>query len=80
MVTKERPKVRDIESTFLQIPNMVSCEIVTGIQSLPFIIAHLPLANMYRLPDLEEAFNNFLGRDTIVMGDLNTDVGQLVNH
>ena len=48
---------------------MVICEIVTGIKWTTLVIAYLPPANMDRLPDLEEALNRFLGRDTIVMGN-----------
>ena len=34
---------------------------------------------MDRLPDLNEELNDFLGRDPIFMGDLNTDVSYMVN-
>ena len=65
LVIRERPEGWDIDSTRLHGPNVVSCEIVTGIQWTPFIRDYLPPSNMDRLPDLEEALNVFLGRDTI---------------
>ena len=67
MVSKDRPDKWYIDSTCFHGPNVVSCEIVTGIQRTTLIRAYLPPDNMDCLPDLEEAFNNFLGRDTIVM-------------
>ena len=60
-------------------PDVVGSEIVTKIQRTALIRSYLPLANTDRLPDLEETLNGFLGRDTIVMWDLNTDVGQMEN-
>ena len=68
LVTKDRPKRWDIDSTRFHGPKVVSCEIFTGIQWTPLITAYLPPANMDHLPDLEEALNGFLVRDTIVMG------------
>ena len=41
---------------------MVSCEIVTRIQRTNLIRAYLPPANVDRIPDLEEALNQFLGK------------------
>ena len=49
---------------------MVSCEIVTKIQRTTLIRAYLPPANVDRIPDLEEALNQFLGINTIFMGNL----------
>ena len=34
---------------------------------------------MDRLPDLNEELNDFLGRDPILMRDLNADVSYMVN-
>ena len=34
----------------------------------------LPLSTLYHLPGLDEALSRLLGRDTIVVGYLNTDL------
>ena len=46
---------------------MVSYKIVNGIHQPILIRSYLPPSNMDHLPDLKEAFNGFLGRDTIVI-------------
>ena len=76
---RERPEEWDIDPMRFHGPNMVSCEIVTGIQWITLIRAYLLPANMDHLPDLEEALNEFLGIDPIFMGDMNTDVGHMGN-
>ena len=48
---------------------MVSSEIVTRIQQTTLIRAYLPPANMDRIPDLWEALNHFLRKDTLLMGN-----------
>ena len=67
LVTTERPEGWYIDSTRFHGTNMVSCEIVTGIQWTTIIRAYLPPSNMDRLPYLKEALNHLLGKDTIVM-------------
>ena len=70
LVTRERQEGWDIDFTRFHGPNMVICEIVTGIQWTPLIRAYLPPVKMYRLPYLEGALNVFLRKDTIVIGIL----------
>ena len=67
LVMRERPEVWDIDSTRFHRPNMVSCEIVTGMQWTPLIRAYLLPANMDHLPDREEVLNGFLGKENIFM-------------
>ena len=57
----EIPKGWDTEYKLFHKQNMAICEIVTRIQWTNLIIAYLSLANIDRLPDLEEALNCFLG-------------------
>jgi len=52
---------------------------VSGRQKTPFIGAYIPLYTLDHLPGLEEAINRFLGRDSIVIGYLNADMGRLQN-
>ena len=58
---------------------MVSCEVVSGDKQMPLIGAYIPLSSLDHLPDLEEALNRFMGRDPIVLGDLNAYIGRLGN-
>ena len=73
LVTREIPEGWDIESTHFHRPNAVSYKLVTGIQRTTLIRAYLFPDIMDCLLDLEESLNCFLGRDPIVMGDLNAD-------
>ena len=74
---REIPKGWCIESTRFHVPNMMRCESVKRIQWRTLIRSYLLSANTDLLPDLEEALNDFLGKDTIVMGDLNADVSHM---
>ena len=76
---RERPEGQIAESTHFHGPNMVIYEIISGAQRTPLIGGYLPLSTLYHLPDIEEALNLLLGRDTIIMGDLNADIGRLQN-
>ena len=58
---------------------MVSCKIVSGGKWTPLIGAFPPPSNIDHLPDLEEALNRFLGRNYILMGDLNAGTSRLQN-
>ena len=76
---RERPEGWDIDPTRFHGPNLVIFEIVTRINQTNLIRSYLPRSNMDRLPDLEEVLNDFLGRDPIFMGYLNTNVSYTVN-
>ena len=69
LVTRERPARWGIEFTLYHGPNVVSCEIITGITRTPLVDAYLPPLTLEHLPDLEEALQYF--RDPIVLVDLN---------
>ena len=69
LVTTERPEKWNIDSTGAHGPNMVSSEIVTRIQQTTPIRAYLPPTTLDRIQDLEEALNQFLGINTIIMGN-----------
>ena len=45
----------------------------------PLIGAYLPQSTLDHLPDLEEALNRFLGKGPVFLGDINTDIGCLMN-
>ena len=68
-----------VDSTHLHGTNIVSWELVSRVQGNPLIGAYLPLSTLYQLTDPEEELNRFLGRDSIVIGDLNTDIRRLQN-
>ena len=74
IVTKERPVGWGIESTCYHRPNMVSCEIFTGLTRNPLVGTYLPPSTLEHLPDLEEALKRF--KDPIVLGDLNVDLNE----
>ena len=74
MVTRERPVGWGIESMRYHGPNVVSCEIITGLTRTPLVGAYLPLLIMEHLIDLEEALQHF--RDPVVLGDLNMDLDE----
>ena len=61
------------------IPNVVICKIVSSTQKTPLLKAYLPPSTIDHLPYLEKALNRVLGRDHIVMGDLNADIRCLQN-
>ena len=58
---------------------MVSCDIVSGSHCIPAIGAYLSPSTLDHLLDLEEALNRFPGREPVVLGDLNTNIGRLTN-
>ena len=53
-------------------PNVVSCNIVTGLTRTPLVGAYLPLSTLEHLPDLEEALQRFRG--PIYLRGLNVDL------
>ena len=66
-----------VESTLFHGPNIVSDELVYGDHITLLIRRYLPPSTLDHLPDLEDALNRFLGRDIVVLGDLNADIGRL---
>ena len=72
LVMRERTFGWGIESTRYHRPNVVSCEIVTGLTQTPLVGTYLPPLALEHLPDLEEALQRF--RDPILLGDLNVDL------
>ena len=69
VVTRERPVGWGIESTRHHGPNVVICDIVTGLTRTPLVSAYLPPLTLEHLPDLEESLQRF--RYPIVIGYLN---------
>ena len=68
-MTRERPVGWGIDSTRYHGPNVVICELITGLTYTPLIGAYLPLSTLEHLPNLEEALRR--SRDPIVYRDLN---------
>ena len=46
---------------------------------MPLIGSYLPPSTSDHIIDLEEALNRLLGRDPVVLGGLNADIGHLSN-
>ena len=55
-------------------PNMVNCEIITGLTRTPLVGVYLPPSTLEHLPDLEEAIQRF--RCPIFLGGLNVDLDE----
>ena len=53
LVLHDRPEGWIVKLTRLYVPNMVSCEIVSGDQITPLIGAYLPPSTLAHLPYLE---------------------------
>ena len=53
-------------------PNMVRCNIITGLTHTPLVGAYLPPLILEHLLDLEEALQRF--RDPIFLGKLNVEL------
>ena len=66
IVRKERSVRWGIESTHYHGPDMVSCDIVTGLTRTPVVSAYLPPSTLEHLTDLEEDLKQF--RDPIFLG------------
>ena len=56
------------------IPNVVSCEIVTRLTWTPLVGAYLPPLTLEHLSELKEALQIF--RDPIVLEDLNVELDE----
>ena len=79
LVMRERPEGWSIESTRFHGTNVVRCEIVSGTKRIPLSRAYLTPSTIDHILDIDEALNHFQGRDPIVMGDLNADIGCIRN-
>ena len=69
---RERPVGWGIDSTRYHRPNMVRCDIITGLTRTPLVGAYLPPLTLEHLLDLEEALQRF--RYPIVLRELNVDL------
>ena len=74
-----RPQVWSTESTHFHGTNVVRCKVFSGGNRTPLVGAYLPLSILKHLPNLEEALNRFQNQDPIVLGNLNSDIGQAQN-
>ena len=74
LATRERPVRWGIESTRFHMPNMVSCDIITGLTQNLIIGVYLPPLTLEHLPDLENSLQRF--RYLIFFGDLNVDLNE----
>ena len=79
LVLWERTEGWIVDSTRFHGPNMVSCEVIARYHQTPLIGAYLPLSTLDHLTDLGEALNRFLGRDSVILGDINADIGLVRN-
>ena len=73
-MTRERPVGWGIESTRYHRPNVLNCDIVTGITRILLVGAYLHPSKLDHLLDLEESLKRF--RDYIVLGELNMDLNE----
>ena len=74
LVTIMRPLGWGIESMRYHGPDVVSCELVTGITQTPLVGANLTPSIMDHLHGLEEALKQL--RDPIVLRELNVDLDE----
>ena len=58
-------------------PNVVSCQLVTGLTWTPIVASYLPPSTLDHLPDLEESLKRF--KDPIFLGYLNVDLNKARN-
>ena len=77
LVVRDQQDGWSIESTRFHGMNVVSCEIMSCGQHTPLIGAYLSLPTLDNLLDLEESLGRFPEKDSIVIGDLNADIGRL---
>ena len=58
---------------------MVNCKLVTEDQRTPLIGAYLTPSTLDYQTNFEEAMNRVMGRETMILGDLNTDIVRMRN-
>ena len=56
------------------------CKVIVSGKRNPLIGTYVPNSTLEHLPELEEAMTRFRDQDPIVLGYLNTDIGQSHNH
>ena len=56
---------------------MAICKLVAGNQRTILIGTYLTPSTLDHLPDLEDVLNHLLGREPVILGDLNGDIGLL---
>ena len=59
---------------------MVNFEVVAGSKQTPIVGAYLLTSTLEHLPDLEESLTRFRDQYPIVLGNLNSDIGEAHNH
>ena len=79
MVSHELLEGCIFEWTRLHRPNVVRCKIIYGDQRIILAGAYISPSTLAHLLAIEEGLSRFLGRDTVVLGDLNSDIRRLKN-
>ena len=79
LVMRERPDGWSVELMLFHGLNVVSCEVVSVRHHTPLIRSYLALSKLENLLDLEEALDIFLGKDPIVLRDLNAVIERMQN-
>ena len=65
-----------MELTCFHWPNVGSFKVISDVKRTPLVGECLPPSTLEHLPDLEEDLARFRDQYPIVIGDLNTDIGQ----
>ena len=68
-----------MESTRFHGTNVVSYEVVSTGKRTPLVGSYAPPSTLEHLPDIEEDLSRFRYQYPIVLGDLNTYIGQAQN-
>ena len=79
LVVRESPGRWSVKLARFHGPNMVSSEVVLGVNWTPLNRAYLTPSTLEHLPDLEDESIILTVKDSIILGDLNTDIGRLKN-
>ena len=75
LVIQDRPQGCSIDSNHFHRTDVVNCKLIAGGKRTPLIRVSFPPSTLEHLPYLEESLTNFRDQDTIVLGDLNADIG-----
>ena len=76
LITQDRPQGWSVEATSFHGPNVVICEFITNRKQNPIISAYLPPSTLEHLPEFEETLTLLQEQETIVIGDLRSDIGK----
>jgi hypothetical protein len=68
-----------VESVCKHGPNVISFELVTGRRHTPIVGAHIPPADLETIEHITRAMERFPGRDPLLLGDLNVDLGSFLD-